>query len=68
MNVIVVRRVIAGRQHRREIVASGQMNVVQEALLFRCAVPALLHRDLSPIGERKGGDVNCIAEGMLGNA
>ena len=35
-----MRSIVAGSQYRREIIARGEMNVVQEALLFRRTMPA----------------------------
>ena len=44
------------------------LHVAQEALLLRRAAPAVLDRDAAAVGQHEGGDVERIAEGMLGNA
>ena len=67
VDVIVVIDVGARRQHGGELLAGCALHVAQKALLFRRALPAVLHRDLAAVGEREGGDVERIAEGMLGN-
>ena len=67
VNVIVMIDVGAGRQHGGEIVAGRELHVVQKALFLRCALPAVLHADLVAVGEIEFGDVERIAEGMLGN-
>src|SRR6185312_9782675 len=67
MNVVVMRGIVTWCQHGGEIFTRGRLHVVQESLLFRCAVPSFLHRDATAIGERKSGDVDCIAKSMLGN-
>src|SRR5262249_7267558 len=64
----VVRDVRTRRQHRGEFTASGGLYVAQKPLLFRQAMPAVLHRDLASVGEREGGDVERVAEGVLGDA
>ena len=68
VDVVVVIDVVAGRQHRRECLAGVKLHVVQEALLFRRAVPAVLDRDLAAVGEREAGDVERVAEGVLRHA
>src|SRR5258708_5875569 len=57
VNVIVVIGVGAGRKHGGELLARRALDVAQEALLFRHAVPTVLHSDAAAIGERKRGDV-----------
>ena len=68
MDVVVVETVRARRQHGGEALAGGALHVAQESLLFRCAAPAILDRDASAVGERERGDVERVAEGMLGDA
>ena len=67
MNVIVVIDIGAGRQHGGELIAGCRLHVVQEALLLRRAVPAILHLDHVAVGEIEFGDVERIAESVLGN-
>ena len=67
MDVIVVIDVGARRQHGVELLAGRALHVAQKALLFRHALPAVLHRDAPAVGEREGGDVERVAEGVLGN-
>ena len=67
VNVIVVIDVGARRQHGGELFAGGGLHVVQKALLLGRAVPAVLHADLMAVGEIEFGDVERVAEGMLGN-
>src|SRR5262249_44195584 len=50
-----------------ELIAGGALDVAQESLLLRQASPAVFHSDLAAVGERKGGDVEGVAEGVLGN-
>src|SRR5262245_29983000 len=68
VDVIVVMDVRARREHGGELIAGGGLHVAQEALLLRQAAPAVLHRDPASVGEREGGDVERIAEGVLGDA
>ena len=68
MDVVVVRGVVAGRQHGREIVAGSEMHVVQKALLFGRAVPTFLHRNPASVGERERRDVDRISESVFGNS
>jgi hypothetical protein len=67
VDVIVMIGVRAGREHCRELLAGGGLDVAQEALLFRQTMPAVLHRDMAPIGEREARDVERIAKGVFGN-
>ena len=67
VDVIVVINVGAWCQHGREFIAGSELHVVQESLLLGRAVPAVLHGDLVAVGEHEAGDVECIAESMLGN-
>src|SRR3974390_3480071 len=67
MHVIVVIGVGAWRQYGGEGVTGCALHVVEEALLVRGAVPAVLHGDLAAVGEREGGDVERVAEGVLGD-
>src|SRR5262249_16317694 len=68
VDVVVVIDVRTRRRHRGEFTASGGLYVAQKPLLFRQAMPAVLHRDLASVGEREGGDVERVAEGVLGDA
>jgi hypothetical protein len=43
------------------------LNISQKALFFRQAAPAVAHRDAPPVRQRESGDVERVAEGMLGN-
>ena len=67
VDVIVMIDVGAGRQHGGEILARRRLHVVQESLLLRRAVPAVLHRDFVAVGQGELGDVERVAEGVLGN-
>ena len=67
VDVIVVIGVRAWRQDGGEHLAGRALYVVQEALLFRWAVPALFDCHLAPVSESEGCDVERIAEGVLGN-
>src|SRR5262249_40633601 len=68
VDVDVVLDVRAGRQHRAELIAGRGLHVAQKALLLRQPAPAVLHRDLASVSERKRRDVERVAEGVLGNA
>ena len=48
MDVIVVKRIGARRQHGGELLAGARLHVMQERLLLRRAVPAMLHVELRP--------------------
>ena len=65
MDVVVVKRVGSRCQHGGELLAGGRLHVVQEGLLLRRAVPAVLHIELAAIGQRESRDIERIAEGML---
>ena len=67
VDMIVVIDVGARRQHGGEFVASGELHVVQKGLLFRRAVPAILHADLAAVGEHEAGDIERVAESVLGD-
>ena len=67
VDVIVVIDVGARRQHGGELLAGGGLHVVQKTLLLGRAVPAILHANLMAVGEIEFGDVERVAEGMLGN-
>src|SRR5262249_43733490 len=67
VNVIEGIGVGAGREHGREAITGRALHVMQEALLLRRAIPATLDRDHAPVGKREGGDVEGIAEGVLGD-
>src|SRR5262249_17012611 len=68
VDVVVVIDVRTRRQHPGEFTPSGRLYVAQKPRLFRQAMPAVLHRDLASVGEREGGDVERVAEGVLGDA
>src|SRR5262245_27366764 len=68
VDTIVMSRVVAGRQHGREVIAGRKMNVAQKALLFRSAMPPLLHGYPATIREREGRYVQSVAKRMFGNA
>ena len=67
VDVIVVIDVGARRQHGVELLTGGGLDVAQKSLLFGHALPAVLHRDDAPVRQRKGRDIQRIAEGVLGN-
>ena len=67
VNMIVVIDIGAGREHGRKLIAGRRLHVVQKSLLLGRAVPALLHLDHVAVGEIELGDVERVAEGMLGN-
>ena len=67
VNVIVVIDVGARRQHGGEILARRPLHVVQEALLLGRAVPGILHDDPVAVGEVEFGDVERVAERVLGD-
>ncbi len=67
VNMIVVIDVGARRQHGGELPAGGRLHVAQKALLFRHALPAVLHRNAPSVGERESGDIQRVAEGVFGN-
>ena len=68
MDVIVVRGVVPGREHRTEIVAGCEMHIAKEALFLRRAMPSFLHGNPPSVRKREGRDIDCIAERMFGNA
>ena len=57
----------AGRQHGGEFVAGCELHVVQKRLLLGRTAPAILHGDLVAVGEHELGDVERVAERMLGD-
>src|SRR5262249_58410067 len=67
MDMIGVMRVGARRQHRVEHLAGAALDVTQKSLLCRQAAPAVLYGNAPPVGEREGGDIERITEGMFGN-
>ncbi len=67
MDMVVVERVRSGRQDGAEALARRQLDVVEEAALLGQAVPAVLHSHAAAIGKREGGDIERIAEGVLGD-
>ena len=67
VNVIVMIDVGARCQHGGEFIARRRLHIVQKSLLLRRAMPAILHRDLVSVGQRELGNVERIAEGVLGN-
>src|ERR1700726_2612172 len=67
VDVIIVIGVGAWREHGCELLAGRALDVAQKTLLFGKAMPAVLHRDVPAVGEREGGDVERVAEGVLGN-
>src|ERR1700679_2472359 len=54
MDVVVVIGVGARREHRGELLARARLDVAQKTLLLGQTMPAVLHRDMPPIGECKG--------------
>ena len=62
--VAMVRR--AGPEHGREALAGGRLDLAEESPLARIAVPAGPDGHLAAIPEDERGNVEGIAEGMLG--
>ena len=67
MDVIVVMDVRARRQHGAELIARGALHVAQEALLLGQTMPAVLDGNGSPVGQSECGDVERVAESVLGD-
>src|ERR1700745_2038503 len=68
VDMIVMIDVRTWRQHGGELIAGRALHVAQKSLLLRQTVPAILDADLASVSKRERGDVERIAEGMLGNA
>src|SRR3972149_1525138 len=68
MDMVVVKRVGAGRQHGRELLACRGVDVAQKTLFLGCPAPAVADGDGAAIGEREGRNVERVAERVLGNA
>src|SRR5262249_30742257 len=68
VDVVIVVGVGAWRQYRGELIARRALHVAQEGLLLRQTMPAALDGDLAAVGQRKGGNVERIAERVLRNA
>ena len=58
----------AGAEHGLEALAGGREHFAQETPRVDIAEPVALHRDRAPVGEREGGDVDGVAEGVFGEA
>ena len=68
MEVVGVVTVAAGAEHRVELGTGAGERLLQKGPLARApAPPPLQHLDLAAIGQAEGGNVQRIAEGMLGN-
>ena len=67
VDVIVVIDVGARREHGAKFLAGRRLHVAQKTLLLRRAVPAILHADLAAVGQFELGDVERVAERVLGN-
>jgi hypothetical protein len=67
VDVVIVRGIRARREHRRELTTGGCLDIAQECLLLRQAIPAMLDDDPPTIGKHKSGNVDGISESMFGN-
>ena len=65
MQMIVMRRVIIGAEHRLEAFTRRRADVAQEGALIIAAVPALTNRDTPSVGENKCTNINGIGGGMF---
>ena len=67
MEMIGMLRIRTRRQHGVEDLAGAALDVAQKSLLLGEAAPAVLHGDPPSVGEREAGDVERVAEGVLGD-
>src|SRR6185295_13262088 len=60
VDMIVVRGVVAGREHGRKVIAGRKMDVAQEALLFRRPMPSVLYGNPTAVRQGESGDVERV--------
>ena len=58
VQMVVVRRVVIGSQYRPEPLAGAAMDDAEEFPFLRTRVPAILHRNATPVGKEEGTDID----------
>ena len=66
MNVIVVKRIGARREHGRKMLAGTAVNIHQESAGLKIAARPVAHdRNLASVRQHEAADVQRVAKGML---